>query len=66
MYVVILIKLIVIPIHLFRMAQVALLTNTKILAKYSDFLDIFSSDSVVELLEHIRVNDYFINLFEDK
>ena len=56
------------PIHPFCQAQVATLTSeeTGIPAEYSDFSNVFSSDSAAELPEHIRINDYPINLLDDK
>ena len=49
-------------------AQVTVLTSkeTGIPAKYSDFSNVFFSDSAAELSEHTRINDYFINLLDDK
>ena len=35
-------------------------------AKYSDFSNIFSSDSAAELPEHTRINNHLINLLGDK
>ena len=60
-----LVETIIILIHLSHKTQVALLISMKISAEYSDFLDIYSLDSAAELLEHIRINDYPINLLED-
>ena len=40
--------------------------ETRIPAKYSDFSNVFSSDSAVELLEHTGINDHPINLLDDK
>ena len=36
-----------------------------ILAEYSDFSDVFSSDSTAELLEHAGINDHPINLLNN-
>ena len=57
-----------IPIYLSCQAQVTALTRkkTKIPAKYSDFSNVFSSDSVAELPEHAGINDHSINLLDDK
>ena len=65
-YVVALAELTTIPIYSSCQAQVALLTSeeTKISAKYSDFYNVFSSDSAAKLLEH--TNDPFINLLDNK
>ena len=65
-YIAALVKLIIILNYSFCKASVTLLISTKILTKYSDFLDIFSSDSTVKLLENIRINNYSINLLKDK
>ena len=56
------------PIHPSCQAQVAALTSeeTGIPAEYSDFSDVFSSDSAAELPEHTRINDHLINLLDDK
>ena len=56
------------PIHLFYQAQVAELTSkeTGILAKYFDFFNVFSSDSMGDLPEHTRINDHPINLLDNK
>ena len=52
----------------FCQAQVAVLTSeeTGIPAKYSNFSNIFSSDSVAELLELTGINDHPINLLDNK
>ncbi len=64
------------PIHLFRAPQVldnptlAAIqwdkTPTKILAKYFDYTDVFSSDLVIELLENTGMNEHAIELIEGK
>ena len=55
-------------IHPSRQAQVAVLTNEKtgIPAKYSNFSNVFSSDSAAELPEHTKINDHPINLLDNK
>ena len=55
-------------IHPFCQAQIALLTSKKtgILAEYSNFSNIFSSELAVELPEYIKINNYPINLLNDK
>ena len=40
--------------------------KTGIFTEYSDFSNIFSSDPAAELLEHNKINDYPINLLNDK
>ena len=59
---------ITILIQLSCQAQVTLLMSKKtgIPTKYSDFSNVFSLDSAVELLEHTRINDHFINLLDNK
>ena len=61
-------KPITIPINHSYQAQVAVLMSkeTGILAKYSDFSNVFSSDSAAELPEHTRIHDHPINLLSDK
>ena len=55
-------------IHPSRQAQVAALTSeeTEIPAEYSDFSDVFSSDSAAELPEYTGINNHPINLLDDK
>ena len=49
-------------------AQVTLLTSekTEIITKYSDFSNLFSSDSAVELLEYTIINNHLIDLLDNK
>ena len=56
------------PIHPSRQAQVATLTSeeTGIPAEYSDFSNVFSSDSAAELPEHTGINDHPIDLLDNK
>ena len=56
------------PIYFFCQVQVAMLMSerTRILAEYFEFSNVFSSDSAAELLEHTRINDYLINLLDNK
>ena len=51
------------PIYPFCQAQVTALTSkeTGIPAKYSNFSNIFFSDSMVELPEHTEINDHSIH-----
>ena len=67
-YVAALAELITIPIYPSCQAQVAALTRkkTRIPAKYSDFSNVFSSHSAIELLEHTGINDHPINLLDKK
>ena len=55
-------------IYLFCQAQIALLISeeTRISAEYSDFSNVFSSDSAAELPKHTKINNYPINLLDDK
>ena len=56
------------PIHPSRQAQVAVLTSeeTGIPAEYSDFSNIFSSESATELPEHTGINNHPIDLLNNK
>lgn len=56
----------IIPIHSFYKAKIIFLISIKIFAKYSDFSNIFSANSVIELLEYNKVNNHSINLFNNK
>ena len=55
-------------IHLFCQAQIASLNveEVTIPAEYSDYTDVFSSDSAAELPEHTGINDHPIDLVDDK
>lgn len=53
-------------IYPFHKTQVILLINTEIFTEYFNFLDIFFLGYIVMLLEHTRINNYFINLFNNK
>ena len=68
MYVAALAESTIIPIHSSCQAQVTVLTSEKtgIPAEYSDFSNVFSSDSAVELPEHTKINDHPINQLDDK
>ena len=65
-YVVALAELIIISIYLFCKAKVALLIIIEIYIKYFNFLNIFFLDSAAKLLEYTRINNYLINLLENK
>ena len=67
-YVVALGKPTTMPIQPFHQAHVALLTSEEIgiPAEYSDFSDIFPSDSVAELLKYTGINNHPINLLDNK
>ncbi len=57
-------------IHPSRAAQIAALkwdnAPTEIPAEYSDYIDIFSSELVMELLENTGMNEHAIKLIDDK
>ena len=57
-----------IPIYPSGQAQVAALMSKEngIPAEYSDFSNVFSSDSAAELLEYAVINDHPINLLDNK
>ena len=59
---------ITIPTHPSCQAQVAALTSEKtgIPAEYSDFSNVFSSDSTAELPEHTGIHDHPIDLPDNK
>ena len=67
-YVAALAELTTMPIHSFCQAQVATLTSkeTDLSAEYSNFSNIFSSESAVEQPEHTGINNHPINLLDDK
>ena len=66
------------PIHLSRTSQIQGLDEpiltalqwdkalTKILAKYSDYANVFFSDLAIEVLENTRMNEYAIKLIDGK
>ena len=65
-HVIALAELIILLIYLSRKVLIALLINTEILIKYSNFLDVFSSNFALELPKHTAINDYLIDLLKDK
>ena len=68
LYVAALVELTIIPIHPSFQAQVTSLISRKtgISAEYSDFSNIFSSNSTVKLMGHPRINDHSINLLNNR
>ena len=56
------------PIYSSSPAQVAALMSeeTVIPVEYSNFFNVFFSDSAAELPEHTGINDYLINLLDNK
>ena len=67
-YIAILAKPAIMPIHTSCKAQVTMLISKKtgIPTKYSNFSNVFFSDSVVELPEYTRNNNHLINLLDNK
>ena len=67
-YLAFLVKPITILIYSSCQAQVALLTSEEkgIFAEYFDFSNVFSSDAAAKLPKYNRINDYPINLVNDK
>lgn len=55
-------------IYLSWLAQIALLEVEEvfILSKYTDYTNIFSPNSMAKLSKHIGINNYSINLINDK
>ncbi len=57
-------------IHLFQAAQIAVLywnkARTKILAKYSDYTDVFSINQVMEYPKNTSINEHTIELVKEK
>ena len=60
-------KLTTMLIYFSRQAQDALLTSekTRILAEYSNFSNVFSLESVVELPKYTKINDHSIDLLDN-
>ena len=56
------------PIHPTYQVQVAALMSEEIgiPTEYSDFSNVFSSDSAAEVPKHIGINDYPINLLDNE
>ena len=56
------------PIHPFCQAQVVALTSEKtgIPTEYSEFCNVFSSDSAVELPKYTKINNHSTNLLNNK
>ena len=67
-YVIYLAKLTIMLIYSWHQAQVALLTSEKtgILIEYSNFSNVFSSDSTLKLPKYTEINDHFIDLLDDE
>ena len=59
-------KQIIISIYVFYKIQAALPIIIRIFVKYFNNSNIFSSNSMAKLLEYTKINNHFINLFEDK
>ena len=58
----------IMQIYFSHQAKVISLTSEEIRipTKYFNFSNVFSSDSTVELLEYTRINNYSINLLDNK
>lgn len=60
----------VMTIHASRKAQIKALIAKKALSKlpaeYSDYADVFSPDIAIKLPEHIGINNYLIDIMEEK
>ena len=56
-------------VHLSKRAQIVYLkaekAPIKVFSKYADFVDVFSPKLVVELSEHMRINNYAIEVVDD-
>ena len=66
LYIAVLAKLTIILIYFSYKVLVVLLINVEIFTKYFNIFDIFSSNSKVELLKYTKINNYFINLLNNK
>ena len=55
-------------VHPSRQAQIALLDVEEVIipSEYTEYTDVFSSDSAAEPPKHTDINDYSINLIDDK
>ncbi len=57
-------------IHLARVAQIVVLqadnVSSKVLAKYSDYVDVFFLELVIELSKNTSMNEYAIELINGK
>ena len=55
--------------YLLKKAQITQLkadkASIKVLSKYADFADIFLPKLTIELLKHMKINDYAIKLLDD-
>ena len=65
-HIIVLVEEIIMPIHLFHKAYVALLRSMEIPAKYSNFSEVFFSGSMVKLLKHTGINYHSTNTLDDK
>ncbi len=56
--------------HLLKKAQIAYLkankVSTKVLSKYTDFADVFSSKLAIKLPKHTEINNHTIELIDDQ
>lgn len=65
-YIATLVKLRIILICQFYTVFITLLVGIEIFTKYSDFFNIFFLDSIVKLLKYTKINNYSINLLNNK
>lgn len=65
-YIATLVKLRIILICQFYIVFITLLVGIEIFTKYSDFFNIFFLDSIVKLLKYTKINNYSINLLNNK
>lgn len=65
-HITILLILIMMLIHSNSMTLIALLINTKIFTKYFYLFHVFFLDLIAELSKHIRINNYYTNIFDNK
>ena len=65
-YIATLVEQTIILIYLLYQAHVILLTSIEIFIQYSNFSDIFFSYFTAKLLEYNKINNYPINLLNDK
>lgn len=54
------------PIYPFTKFYITLQPIVEIFAKYLDFFNIFFSNSVIKLLRYNAINNYFINILDNK
>ena len=65
-YISILLEPKIMPIYPFTKFYITLQPIVEIFAKYLDFFNIFFSNSVIKLLRYNAINNYFINILDNK